>query len=70
MDEKTIKKNQRQDDRIEALEKGQEKILELLKPMADNYMTALKLGKWLMASLLFLSVLGGVILTWLKVFNK
>ena len=58
------------EDRIVILEQGQREILALLKPMSDNYVTALKLGKWFMATMLFMSVLGGVILTWMKVFNK
>lgn len=61
MSEQEAKQNQLQDDRISALEKGQERILELLEPMADNYLAALKLGKWIMGGLLFTSAILGVL---------
>lgn len=52
-----------QEKRILALEKGQAEILGLLRPIADTYKTASKLGKWAMALLVFISILLGVILS-------
>lgn len=57
MSEETAKLNQKQDDRIKALEEGQGKILAILEPMADNYMATLILGKWFMGAMLFLGTL-------------
>lgn len=54
--------DQKQEDRIIALEKGQEEILALLRPIAETYTTASTLGKWIMAFLVFVSVIIGIIL--------
>ena len=43
---------------------------ELLKPISDTYTTVGKMSKWIMASLVFLSVLGGVVWTWGNIFKK
>ncbi len=54
--------NQNQDDRIKALEKGQEEILNLLRPIAETYTTVTTLGKWGMAVMVFISILIGIVL--------
>jgi hypothetical protein len=64
------KQNQKQEDRIEALEKNQELILEMLKPIADTYRSVEMLGKWLMAFLVLVSVSIGIVLSWTKLFDK
>jgi hypothetical protein len=61
--------DQRQNDRIDALEKGQEEILALLRPIADTYSTASTLGKWAMALLVFISITLGVILSIKSIFK-
>lgn len=43
---------------------------EILRPIADTYKTVGQMAKWAMALLVFMSVLGGVILTWVKILNK
>jgi hypothetical protein len=53
---------QRNEDRISALEKGQQQILEILKPISETYITASRLGKWGMGLLVFISISIGVIL--------
>jgi len=70
MSEQEARQNQSQDDRITQLEKGQARILELLEPIADTYRSVNLLGKWLVTTLVFISVLGGVIATWTKLFDK
>lgn len=54
--------DQEQEDRILALEKGQEAILELLKPIAETYTTVSTMGRWGMAVLVFISIMIGVVL--------
>ncbi len=66
----TDQQNQRQDDRITALEKGQEEILALLKPIAETYTTVSTVGKWGMAIMVFVSILIGIILGAKTLFNK
>jgi len=53
--------NQKQDDRITALEKGQDEILQLLRPISETYRTANILGKWTMGILVLASVVVGLI---------
>lgn len=55
--------NQRQDDRISALEDGQKEILELLRPISETYRTASMLGKWVMALAVFISIAIGIIVS-------
>lgn len=62
--------NQKQEDRIGALECSQKEILEMLKPIADTYRSVELLGKWMMAFLVFISVAIGIILSWSKLFDK
>lgn len=61
---------QRQDDRIQALEDGQKEILLLLRPIAETYTTASKLGKWFMALLVFISIGFGIVLSLKELFLK
>lgn len=44
-----------------------EKVSAKLDPIATTYGDVNRLGKWLMALLVFLSVLGGVLFTWGRV---
>jgi uncharacterized coiled-coil protein SlyX len=41
-----------------------------LDPIAKNYEVATKMGKWVLASLVFLATLGTVIFTWGKIIKK
>ena len=50
--------------------KQHQEILDLLKPISDTYTTVGRLSKWVMACLVFLSVLGGVVWTWGNIFKK
>lgn len=59
-----------QNDRIAALEKGQNEILELLRPISETYRTASQLGKWLMGTIVFCSLVVGVILAIMKITKK
>lgn len=54
--------DQRQEDRITALEKGQKDILDLLKPISETYTTVSTMGRWGMAFMVFISILIGVVL--------
>lgn len=54
--------DQRQEDRIIALEEGQKAILDLLKPISETYTTVTTMGRWGMALMVFLSIIIGVIL--------
>ena len=62
--------NQRTDDRISALEKGQKEIIDLLKPIAETYTTVSNLAKWLSALLVLISIVIGIILGWKDIFHK
>ena len=62
--------NQKQEDRIDALEISQKEILEMLRPIADTYRSVELLGKWMMAFLVFVSVSVGIVLSWFKFFDK
>ena len=64
------KLNQKQEDRIAALECGQKEILEMLKPIADTYRSVELLGRWMMAVLVFVSITIGIILSWFKLMDK
>jgi hypothetical protein len=41
-----------------------------IEPIADTYKTVGTVAKWFMALMVFLSVLGGTIIAWTKIFNK
>jgi hypothetical protein len=65
----TKETDQSQDARIIALEKGQkdlqvgqEEMLKLLRPISETYRTVSTLGKWMMAILVFMSILIGVLI--------
>jgi|ERR1035437_1433 DNA repair ATPase RecN len=45
-----------------------EKIDKKLDPISETYRTVGLMAKWVMALLVFLSVLGGVIWTWMSIF--
>lgn len=45
-------------------------ISEALKPIADTYSTVSRMSKWIMAFLVFLSVLGGTIIAWTQIFKE
>ena len=64
------KLNQKQDDRITSLECGQAEIIKMLKPIAETYRSVELLGKWMMAFLVFVSVVVGIVLSWSKLFDK
>lgn len=70
MSDQEVKLNQKQDDRITALENGQGRILEILEPIEDTFRSVNLLGKWLVVTLTFISVLGTVILAWTKIFDR
>ena len=55
----TIEQNH--SDRIIALEEGQKQIIDLLQPISDTYKTVSKLGKWLVACVVFISVVVGIL---------
>lgn len=63
-------KEQQLEDRVDALERGQQDIIDLLKPMAETYNTATMLGKWLMAAAVFISICIGILLSLKDVFKK
>jgi hypothetical protein len=79
-----VKEIQRLKDEVEALQEADklnfqqhkqileavEKVNLALAPIADTYKTVNTLGKWIMIMLVFLSVLGGVIWTWINVFKS
>ena len=66
-DQDTI--NQRLEDRVSDLEKGQKEIIDLLKPISETYTTVSTLGKWGSALLVLISIVIGIILGWRKVFE-
>jgi hypothetical protein len=45
-------------------------ITATLTPICETYTTVGRMAKWIMAFLVFLSVLGGVIVAWGKIFSK
>ena len=45
------------------------KIMELLEPISETYKTVGLMARWLMAFLVFISVLMGVIANWARVIN-
>jgi hypothetical protein len=64
-------------DTVEALQKSDvenfkqhQEIKDLLTPISETYKTVSRLAKWVMALLVFLSVLGGVIVAWSNVFKR
>lgn len=66
-----------QDDRIIALESGQKKLeegqeemLKLLRPISETYRTVSTLGKWMMAVLVFMSIMIGVLLGFKSLFEQ
>lgn len=66
----TPQEQQRNEDRISALEKGQAAILDLLKPISETYRTVSLLGKWVTAFAVFISIVLGIIFSATKLFNK
>lgn len=61
--------DQRQEDRISALEKGQQEILALLRPISATYTTVSTMGRWSMAFMVFISILIGLILGFRNLFK-
>ena len=55
---------------LELIQETLKSMNEKLEPIAETYRTTATLGKWIMTFLVFLSVLGGVIWTWCKIFGK
>lgn len=54
-------------DDLEAKRKeDMDNIMKILKPMAESYSAASKIGKWVMAALLFVSILLGIIIATIK----
>ena len=62
--------NQKTEDRISALEKGQKDIIDLLKPIAETYTTVSTLAKWFMALAVFISITIGIIIGWKDILHK
>jgi hypothetical protein len=62
--------NQQNKDQHEQIFKAIEANNKLLVPISETYKTVGLMAKWLMAFLVFLSMLGGVIVAWGKIFNK
>lgn len=54
--------NQKQDDRLENLEKGQEEIIKLLTPISETYTTVSLLGKWITAFAVLISIVIGIVI--------
>ena len=52
---------QKHEDRISALEDGQKQIIALLEPISETYKTVSKMGKWLVAFIVFISVIIGIL---------
>ena len=74
MSSKQIVEIQKLKDEITALKKSDElnfqqhkEILDMLRPISETYCTVGKMGKWVMAILVFISILLGIVLTWLKI---
>jgi hypothetical protein len=61
--------NQRLEDRVLALEKGQQDIINLLKPISETYTTVSNLSKWLSAFLVLVSIVIGIVLGWKQIFK-
>ena len=64
-------------DTVESLRKSDienfrqhQEIKDLLIPISETYRTVGTMAKWVMALLVFLSVLGGVIVAWSNIFRK
>jgi hypothetical protein len=78
-----VKEIQRLKDQVEALQKADvlnfqqhkqileavDKVNMALNPIAETYRAVNLLGKWLMAFLVFISILFGVIANWGKIIN-
>jgi hypothetical protein len=54
------REHQKMEDRIGVLEKGQQEILDLLKPIARTYASVETIGKWGMAFLVIIATLIGI----------
>ena len=61
--------NQKTEDRLTALEKGQQDIIDLLKPIAETYRTVSTMSKWFMAFAVFVSILIGIVVGWKQIFK-
>lgn len=53
---------QRQDDRIAALEQSIVEIRDLLKPISETYSSVTRMGKWAMTVAVFISIVIGIIM--------
>lgn len=51
------------------LERGQEEMLKLLRPISDTYRTVSTLGRWMTALLVFISIMLGVLLSIKTIFK-
>ena len=47
-----------------AILKSQEELKKILQPISDTYKTVGVMSKWIVALLVFISLVGGVIWTW------
>jgi hypothetical protein len=45
-------------------------MIKLMRPISETYTTVGRMSKWIMALLVFLSVLGGVVWTWGNILKK
>lgn len=61
---------QRLRDREEELNEDITEIRAILKPLTETYQTATKMGKWVFALMVFLSILFGIILSFKSIFAK
>ena len=61
---------QRIEDRLCALEKSQQAIYDLLKPISETYTTVTMLGKWSTAILVFISICIGILLGVLRIIKR
>ena len=69
-DEINIEQHQEIIDKQQSMSVKQEEMIALLTPISETYKTVGRMAKWIMAFLVFLSVLGGVIWTWGGVFKS
>lgn len=61
--------DQDQERRITNLERGQEEVLKLLRPISETYTTVSTIGKWMMALLVFISIMLGILLSIKTIFK-
>lgn len=62
--------DQGQLNRIERLEDSLGRIENLLEPISETYTTVSRMGKWLMAGAVFVSIIVGSVLGVLKIFGR